>query len=223
MTSAAGPTMNLVASILAATATVVLALFAILQWKTMNQNNELVCDRWKREDELRAEENRPKAEFRLSDNADEYNFDLWCANVGAVAFVVTGLHIDPVFGEKSTVFSLEEQGQFVVPVGEERTFILENKKIFGSGYWKNGRVRLSLRGPAGEAKTRSREYCLAFFEDGKRFKALRSGFFGLEIINCPKCGVAVADFAVSDIPAIECGAEITRVKTLITDHTCNVL
>lgn len=71
MTNATAATMNLVASALAAIATVVLAVFAIRQWHVMKENNEaaekqneLVRDRWKREDLLiKEQENRQLLDF----------------------------------------------------------------------------------------------------------------------------------------------------------------
>jgi len=56
MTSTTASIVNLVASILAAFATVVLAYFAKRQWRTMKDDNEAVRERWEREDKLRAED-----------------------------------------------------------------------------------------------------------------------------------------------------------------------
>ena len=71
MSNATASIVNLVASILAAAATVVLAIFAIRQWRVMKENNEaaerqneLVRERWKREDLLdKEQENRLLLDF----------------------------------------------------------------------------------------------------------------------------------------------------------------
>ena len=54
MTNATASIVNLAASIAAAFAAIVLAVFAILQWCTMKENNELERERWKRDDLFRS-------------------------------------------------------------------------------------------------------------------------------------------------------------------------
>ena len=56
-----------------ALATVALVIAAVFQWAAMRAQARQERERWKREDELRAEENKPKAVFRLKVNA--HNLD----------------------------------------------------------------------------------------------------------------------------------------------------
>jgi phage FluMu protein Com len=198
MTSAAGPTINLVASILAATATAVLAVFAILQWKTMKQNNELVRDRWKREDELRAEEDRPKAAFWLEQLPDQNHPQLWCANIGSVNFIVSGMQVKAVQGEPREI-RFSRKNCLIVPVGTMQSIkLIDPEVMFGSDRPGNAEIKLTFQGP-----TDVKPYHLWFYDGKYMMKDPEGNFQGLLPIKCPKCKARVANFNVSGMTSID--------------------
>lgn len=213
MTNTAGPTMNLVASILAAIATVVLAVFAILQWKTMNKNNEVVRDRWKREDEIHTEENKPRAALWLNKSQDNDRLELCCANLGITNFIISGIQADPLQGE-SIKFSFNQTTPIIVPIGTMRSVSLKDpEKMFGSNNLGNVGIKLILQGPSGEVETDAKASRLWFHNGQYMMKDVGHGFQGFERIYCPKCETWAANFNVDGMTSTpDCRSEITEVK-----------
>ena len=97
-----------------ALATIVLAVVGIFQWFAMRKTNKTMAEqrkdeyeRWKSEDEIRREENRPKANFCLIDCAKSPCIPLKVQNLGTTAFAVTGMQFAPPQVETFTVFQVE--------------------------------------------------------------------------------------------------------------------
>ena len=203
-----GATANLAASILAAIATVVLAVFAILQWKTMNENSELVRDRWKREDEIRADENRSRAVFWLEQARDNDSPELWCANVGTVNFIVSGMHTNPLQGESKTI-PFSRRNCLIVPVGTMQSIKLTDPEVmFGSERPGNAEIELIFQGP-----TDVKPYHLWFYDGKYMMKDPEGKFQGLLQIKCPKFKAWVANFDVGGMDNVrQCEEEIESVK-----------
>lgn len=98
MTSVTASVVNLAASILAGIATIILAVFAGMQWRVMKENNEaaeqqnkLARDRWEREDQLRKKENEPKAVIEIGSDESSPEIIFYCHNLGKVSFVIDKL------------------------------------------------------------------------------------------------------------------------------------
>ncbi len=217
MTNAAASIVNLVASALAAIATVVLAIFAKRQWRVMKENNEtaerqneLMHNRWRREDAIRTEEHKPKAAFGFSDCL-KCNLKLSCANLGTAGFLVAGMHIVPLLGDPEKML-FGKGAEIFIPVGEEKqvTFDLDKyrevhrrlKKILnGSLGSKHLGFKLILQGPVETVETNLEAYRVHQFpEDGRSLYGLgswrtipppagdSSRFDGVrtrEFVNCP--------------------------------------
>ena len=222
MTSAAASIVNLAASIAAAFAAIILAVFAVRQWHVMKDNNEsaerqngLVRDRWKRDDELRAEENRPKAAFGFSD-CRKCNLKLSCANLGTVGFLVAGMQVIPLVGDPEEI-SFGKDAEIFIPVGAEKQVIFDDdkyrevhkrmKKIFnGSLLNKHLGIKLILQGPVETAETNLEAYRLRRFPEGgdprygvqswRRIpppttcsvrEPSKDSYQRSEFVTCPKC------------------------------------
>ena len=93
-----------------ALATVALVIAAFIQWGTMRAQARQERDRWKREDEIRAEEKKPKAEFGLRHKTDRI-MELWCANLGSVSFLVTKMLIDLAPAKRTSYSALRRYGR----------------------------------------------------------------------------------------------------------------
>jgi hypothetical protein len=173
-----------------ALATVALVIAAVFQWAAMRAQARQERERWKREDELRAEENKPKAVFRLKVNAHKdagtlatrLCLELRCANIGTVGFLVTGIRrIEQNENQTSriiTPITLSQKHQFVVPVGTEQQVVFDVVEYFGYDYCADAEVSLSLQGPLGETVTDARAYLFRLSVD----KHKRDVY-----IHCPKC------------------------------------
>ena len=195
-------------------ATIALAVIAIFQWLAMRKNNETMAaqatqerERWKREDELRAEENRPKAEFLLQ-RTNTGQVELLCANVGTVNFLVTKMTI--VFLQDAPLLDIpiDAHIQPLVLAGAKGRVDLESRK-FGFLIC-NGEVKLSLRAPSGLSETKVQNYYL-YFSDGV-CRNLMPGFHESESIECLKCKNLVANFQVAEMTSgAECRKEIADI------------
>jgi hypothetical protein len=228
MSSATASIVNLVASILAAAATIVLAVFSIRQWHVMKENNdaaerqnELVRERWKREDELRAEENRPKAEFWLQRTSKD-QVELLCANVGTVNFLVTKMTIGFLQDAQFLDIPIDGQSRALVLAGTEWKVDLESRK-FGFLIC-NGEVKLSLRAPSGLSETNVQNYYFYFADE--MCHNLIPGFHESERIECPKCKNLVANFRVAGVTSgAECRKKIASLKeecaATCPNHECS--
>lgn len=147
-----------------ALATVALVIAASLQWGTMRAQARQERDRWKREDELRAEEKRPKAVFDFPHQVHGRNvhdrnagcLELTCANLGSVNFLVVGMLITRLQEEPKRVsFSPEEY--FVVRVGEKKQVDLGQLRNINTleSCGDVVAIGLILQGPSGEIETNS--------------------------------------------------------------------
>lgn len=218
MSSATASIVNLVASILAAAATVVLAVFAIRQWCAMKENNEaaerqneLVRDRWKREDELRAEENRPKAVFWVNPTQNNEGIELWCANLGSVAFLVSAMVVDRIQSSNPIRCPIGEVDQSVVQVGTKWSCVLRANTIVCSPLYAKADIRLTLTGPSGETMTDAKAYSLNFLS--QKCLQFQPGLHEWEDLHCPKCSGQVARFSVEGMTCVaDCRKEIANVK-----------
>ncbi|MHB1743524.1 MAG: hypothetical protein ACYCRE_01995 [Acidobacteriaceae bacterium] len=174
-----------VAEWVAAFATGCLVGAGFIQLKAIRKGAEEQRAHWKREDELRAEENRPKPVFWLEPKLDNYSFELCCANVGTVNFLVTNLLVDPIRSERIEI-SIDECGQSVVSVGGPIWRVrFDARKIFAQGFTANAEVSLCLQGPSGLTATNAEAY--SFYFKGDRYEGLRRGFANYENVFCPKC------------------------------------
>lgn len=205
---------NLVAPVLAAIATTVLAVFATQQWRVMKENNqaaerqnELVRERWKHEDEIRAEDSEPKAAFGLNLIRDRASIELWCANLGTANFVISEVRISPVDGSASKVVTLDQP---VVFAGEKSNIALD-EDVLGSTFMGTAEVVLRLQGPRGDTVTDGRSYSLLVIHGN--CSQLQPGFALDERVSCPKCAKWVANFSTNGLlTAKVCRDAIAGVK-----------
>ncbi len=222
MTGATAAIMNLVASALAAVATAVLAVFAERQWRVMKENNEaaekqneLVRDRWKREDELRAEETKPKAAFGFSDSVVPCDLKLSCANLGTVGFLVAGMQVIPLLGDPEKIL-FGKGAEIFVPVGEEKQVAFDSynyremcmrlEEIFNGSRVRNLGIKLILQGPMRRVETNMEAYRLSKNPDDGRTSYIVTSWRTMpppaqgsditvkidkptkvESVTCPKC------------------------------------
>lgn len=194
---------NLIASALAAAATVVLAVVARGQWKIMrdsnaanDRQNQLMRERWKREDE----EKRPKAIFWLQRVPQMRAIELWCANIGVVSFLVAGIRTDPVIGE-SQKFAFTPKQFFIVAAGQMNHLRLSSPEVlFGSDRPGNCEIKLILEGASGKTESdQTVAYHLWFYNGDWMIKDPYTGFKGYITVHCPKCKAPSANFDTSQM------------------------
>ena len=182
-----------VAEWVAALATGCLVGAGFIQLQAIRKSAEEQRTRWK-------EENKPKAIYELNRvERDQESVTLWCANLGTVSFIISGIGIESVRGSEK-VIPLPELKQYVFTIGTERTIDLDlDAGTFGE-YRENADVKLYLQGPSEELVTDARPYWLWVF-DGKRY-GLRPGFQSFEQITCPKCKRGAANFRAEGITSM---------------------
>ena len=201
-------------------ATVVLAAVAIFQWLAMRKNNKAMADqakamaaqaqqerdRWLREDEIRKEANRPKAEFWFLQNGGYCEFH--CLNVGAVTYVIREIRIYPV------VFRESEWPQSAIspiPIheigfpGGSKNFLefpkgdIERRlRRQDSGY--NFEFALLIADPDGKTDEIRRPFNL--LANGKN-SGIHQGFAGLVVVQCPACKTQCDSIMVNDLNSSE--------------------
>ncbi len=226
-------------AIVEAVATTALVVVATVQWFAMRTNNEMLAeqsklerDRWQREDEIRAEANKPKATFLLNRNGEHY-VKLSCTNLGTVNFIVNKITIKSLQGAQAHDIPIDNQSRSVVLVGSEWNVDLASSKF--NGLNGNYGVSLTLEGASGEVIT-GENACYILVFHGKCM-SLSQGYSpcGLpsdlsahkrELIDCPKCNANVAYFNVDDMPSVaECRKEIASVlkefEATCPTHTSN--
>ncbi len=165
-----------------ASATVMLVIAALFQWHTMRAQVKQERDRWQREDEIRAEEKRPKAAFWLEPSADKGSPELWCANVGMVNFIVSGMQVSPLAGASKNI-QFSRKDCLVVPVGEMRSKkLISPEEMFGSDRPGNAEIELIFQGP-----TDAKAYHLWFHDGMYIMKNPEGKFQGLIPLYCKNC------------------------------------
>ena len=221
-------------------ATVVLAGVAIFQWLAMRKNNTTMAaqaqqerDRWKEEDKIRKEANTPKAAFGLLD-CPKCKLNLFCTNLGTVAFLVVGMQVTPLWGDQKKI-SFGEGNEILVPVGEKKQVELDRDKyrtlntqlcaiLQGSPRTLSSHlgIKLILQGPLETIETNFEAYRLRCppIDDGSLFYGVDSwrtihpssnGYPKSQFVACPKCLTKdipidlVADLGVV-LPVEDCGA-----------------
>lgn len=201
-----------VAEWIAAAATTGLVIYGRIQLKAIRKGAEEQRARWKREDEIRSEEKKPKVVFRLKrDGKDEGQIGLWCANVGTVSFTVAKIVIEPLQGEQPPDIAIDEHNPSVILVGSEWQVDL-GSKTFGRLNGNFG-VCLSLYSPSGEVLTEEQAYHFRF-----NYGICMSLSQGLrshhrEPMGCPNCKTDVAYFRVDGMASVvECRREIAEVR-----------
>ncbi len=159
---------RLTAAILEAGATIVLAAMALFQSRMMKKNSDHEHARWR-------EINEPKVVFDFPHRVLDRNAGLvlTCANLGAVNFLVVGLHVTPSTGEPTKIrFNPDEY--LLVSIGEKKQMDLArvedirrlqscDDKFFAS-------IRLILQGPSGEIETDGIRCKFSYSTDAKYIK-----------------------------------------------------
>ena len=140
-----------------ALATVALVIAAGFQWNAMRAQARQERDRWKRDDEIRAEANKPKVVFDFPHQVRDRNsgcLELTCANLGSVNFLVVGILITPL-QEESIRVSFSPEEYFVVRVGEKKQVDLGQLRNINTleSCGDVVEIGLILRGPSGEIET----------------------------------------------------------------------
>ncbi len=202
-----------------AVATLLLVIAAGFQWWTMRGQAQQERDRWEREDEIRAEENKPKAVFDFPDSVRSTNggaLELTCTNLGSVNFLVVGMQIMPLREPSDILFTSKEY--FVVRVGKtKRVNLYEFEGLRNSlGHFDNVGIQLILQGSAEEIKT-SPQACRINGTNVAKYIAKgwknSNGSWCSEPISCPKCSAVVARFKLDDMTDVDaCRKEIADVK-----------
>lgn len=197
-----------VAEWVAAIATGCLVGAGFIQLKAIREGAEEQRERWKREDEIRAEENRPKAAFWLEQAANNDSSELWCANVGTVNFIVSGMEVNPLQGESRRI-PFSRRNCLIVPAGiMQSTKLSDPEVMFGSERLGNAEITLIFQGP-----TDVKPYHLWFYDGRYMMKDPEGRFQGFEQITCSKCKAWAANFDVSGmISVVDCRREIAEVK-----------
>lgn len=194
-----GATANLAASITAALATAALAVIAIFQWHEMKEQREQERDRWVREDNQR----KPRAIFWIQNEAKTGAAELWCANLGIVNFLVSGLRVISLDGKSKTVL-FETRKIFIVSVGQMTHIALRHPEVlFGSERPGNCEIKLILEGPTGPSDSDSKAYHLWFYEGRYIMRDPEKGFQGFLMLRCPKCDFPVANFDTGGLTSRE--------------------
>lgn len=195
-------------------ATVVLAAVAIFQWHAMRGSNttlveqsKLERDRWKREDEIRKEANRPKAEFWFAIDTQKYR--LTGINLGQVAFVLREIWVQAVVfrevdaGNIGGPICLQKNVNLPMPIGErvEMTLSMDKEK---TDYWLNRSdggcnwefiFRASTPYGAYEEIRRPFNTCGDFGME----RGIWRGFLGNVLAQCPTCGLSCNWIIVNDL------------------------
>jgi hypothetical protein len=180
-------------------ATLLLVIAAGFQWFAMRAQAKQERDRWKEEDKIRKEANMPRAKFWFEENGESY--DLWCANLGTVAFVLGKIQIDCVpfkDGQKNVLISGQTTISIdhVVPVGEKckhpikKQEIRERLRRKDNGY--NFEFTFLLEGPSGDPVRLSEPY---FWMPGDFVR----GFRGEVTVNCPTCNKVICPLSVENL------------------------
>ena len=86
----------------------------------------------------------PKARFGLTSTSDHKGLELWCANLGATAFLVKALRVRPVVGKEQ--FPFLPEAPLVVPIGT-KTHISVSIDSLNSSIHSNSDVTLYIEGP----------------------------------------------------------------------------
>jgi len=192
-----------------ALATVALVIAAFIQWGTMRAQARQERDRWKREDEIRAEENKPKAEFGLRRKTD-MQMELWCANLGSVSFLVTKMLIYPINVMEYEAYEIPLEPHFVVSVGEMREVTVPVMQHLNPDIViRYAGVALTLRGPSGETDTKKTLVPL-----GQIYTCLASTVTSeqMERIQCPDC-LGQFEFSLQGLTEFDdCKNQIASVK-----------
>lgn len=201
-----------------ALATVALVIAAFIQWGTMRAQARQERDRWKREDLIRAEENKPKTVFLLKRDGQD-QIGLWCANLGTVSFIVAKIVVEPLQGEQPLDIAIDKP---VVWVGTEWKVDLGSRK-FGRLSGNYG-VSLSLQGASGEVTTEEQAYHLLFINGVCMSLSQGLRLHHPEPMDCPKCEAHIKHFRVDGMASVvECRKEIAEVRrefeASCPDHT----
>lgn len=231
-----------------ALATVALVIAAVFQWTTMRAQAKQERCRWKREDAIRAEENRPKAAFGFSDNDVPCNLKLSCANLGTVGFLITGMQIFPLLGDSQKIL-FGKGAEIFVPVGEEKqvTFDSSNYRVvherlkhtLGGSLGRHLGIKLILQGPVETAQTSLEAYRVHQYPDAGgslygfsswRMISDNSGALKYEYARCPRCTNPCTVDLVADLgvvfPVEGCGTVFATARNKMAavvrdfDQTC---
>ena len=190
-------------AVLEAVATLLLVIAAGFQWWTMRGQAQQERDRWQREDEIRAEENRPKAEFWFENNGGVC--ELNCSNLGSVGFFVWQLGIQPVVHNEMnwhTQPTLRHiKVEKFVPIGQNHTIKIyslgSNLQYFGSNY----EFILYLSNPQG-TKSEIRKPFHKWKSTGLE-TIIETGFVDYVVSKCPKCNASCDSILVGDLKSAD--------------------
>ena len=197
----------------AAIATGCLVGAGFIQLQAIRKGAEEQRARWKREDEIRAEENKPKAAFGLHRAKDEGQIEVWCTNLGTANFLVSDLRVTPVDGSDSRIIPLNEP---VVSVGKKWSDVIAGD-VFGF-LFGTAEFRLRLEGSREEAETDAKVYWVNIV-DGFCSK-LQCGFSPTDGVHCPKCKRWIANYSADEsASASVCRNEIHGIR-MDFERTC---
>ncbi len=238
-----------VAEWVAAIATGCLVGAGFIQLKAIRKGAEEQRQRWRREDAIRAEENKPKAAFGFSDCL-KCNLKLSCANLGTVGFLVTGMQILPLLGDREKIL-FGKAAEIFVPVGEEKQVTFDAFKyrevhnrlteiLNAPLRSRHLGIKLILQGPVETAETNLEAYRVHQYpDDGRSLYSFNSWrtiappvqgsdrrFDGVpknEFVTCPKCkNPYTVDLAANlgiVFPVGDCGTVFEAGRNKMADVT----
>ncbi len=203
-------------AIVEAVATTALVAVATVQWVAMRKNNETLAeqsklerDRWLRDDEIRAEQNKPKAEFWFEKNGDIY--ELNCANLGSVAFFVWRLGILPVVSNEKHWHAnpdpewVEIKEFFSIGLKSRAKISKANLEfpfmLFQQPLGRNFEFILELSNPQGECVRIRRPFNK--WSHPEKGMVIGTGFVDFVVSKCPKCNASCDSILVGDLKSSE--------------------
>ncbi|MEZ2348340.1 hypothetical protein [Terriglobus sp. RCC_193] len=161
------------------------------RWDSEDQRSaeqtELQLARWKEEDQQRHFQESPHVAFGLQ--AVDHKLRIWCANVGAVAFVIESVVLQDLNGQ-----TMEHSEVSVLPSGSLESFSLAQMKL--ASYYGEKVFEVRLRIKVAEKTIETKPSCFTLNIGFRGDLASVSESTGEQVSKmCPKCEhIAVFQF-----------------------------
>lgn len=191
-----------------------LVIAGFIQLRAIRKNSQAQTERWKREDSLRAEQDKPRFRFGLQGVGHATSLELWCANLGKTSFILHEIHLRRVRDRKLISIPIRQ----IVRVGKQRNPLIPYDKIkFLDGVDFEAWIKIDgFEGiPASDEILTYKLLC-----SGGEIVALKKGCWELRHIGCSRCGRAYGYFPEGEAENVMQLAPLMKKAQLIVDATC---